>query len=224
MNYVKNSIGWCTYSWNIFSGCLNDCYYCYARKQAKRQKHRCNLCYEFVPHIHYERLGEPLKKKKPQKIFVCSISDFWGKGVPQIWREEVYNVIKACPQHTFQILTKQPQNITNDDIEHCPEENVWIGVTNTGGGYESIYDLQIIPVENKKFISFEPMLQRPLFNSLEEIDWIILGAQTNPYLAPKIEWLNEIVEYAEDIFIPIFMKSNLSKVWPGELIQEFPKF
>ena len=216
MNYVKNSIGWCDYTWNPLTGCLNNCSYCYARKIFRRFKK------SFIPQIHYNRLSEPLFAK-PSRIFVCSVSDFWGKGIPQIWREEIYNVIKACPQHTFQILTKQPQNITDDDINHCPEENVWIGVTNTGGEYESIYDLQGIPMENKKFISFEPLLKKPLFNSLEEIGWIILGAQTNPYLAPKIEWLNEIIEYAEDVFIPIFMKSNLSKVWDGDLIQELPK-
>ena len=42
--------------------------------------------------IHYDRLNEPFYIRKPSRIFVCSVSDFWGKGVKDMWRMEVYNI------------------------------------------------------------------------------------------------------------------------------------
>ena len=120
MNYVKDTIGWCDYTFNPITGCLGGCPYCYARAIYKRFKK------SFKPEFHPDRLNEPMKLKIPSRIFVCSVSDFWGKGVKPIWREEVYNIIKACPQHTFFILTKQPQNI--DNYDRIPG-NVWVGVS-----------------------------------------------------------------------------------------------
>ncbi|GAG53023.1 unnamed protein product, partial [marine sediment metagenome] len=167
---------------------------------------------------------EPLKLKKPSKIFVCSVSDFWGKGVSQAWREEVYNIIKDCPQHTFQILTKQPHNITTHDCLHCPED-VWLGVTVTSGTPLVKAKSWLIDFVNLKFLSCEPLLGEINLTTftLMSIDWIILGAQTNPYKPPKIEWMLKILKLARSWDIPIYMKSNLRKVWPDKLIQDLPE-
>ena len=203
----KTKIEWTDYTWNPITGCLNGCFYCYGRKIYERFKK------DFTPQIHYDRLSQPLKCKTPSKIFVCSVADFWGKGVLPIWREEVYNVIKACPEHTFQILTKQPQNIT--DTDRIPN-NVWIGQTSEGN---KLYP----PIKGYiNFISFEPLLYKPDYH-LHCFDWIIVGAMTgqgSEKYRPKKEWVENIIKQARESKIPIFIKNNVG--WKKK-IQELPK-
>ena len=212
MNGPNNSIGWCDYTWNPITGCLNNCFYCYVRKIYKRFKK------DFAPQIHYNRLREPFKLKKPSKIFVCSVSDLCGKGVKPMWREEVYLTMRSTPKHVYQVLTKQPQNIK--DWGRIPE-NVWLGVTITGdrdkwkGGYLRRY-------KGVRFVSFEPLLAVPNVTFVDH-NWVIVGAMTGPgskKYAPRKEWIQGIINQARAWSIPIFLKGNLK--WP-EKIQEFPK-
>ena len=203
----KTKIEWCDYTWNPITGCLNGCEYCYARKIYQRFKK------DFTPQIHYSRLPQPLKCKTPSKIFVCSVSDFWGRGVEPIWREEVYNVIKATPEHTYLILTKQPQNI--EDWDRIPE-NVWLGVTITGDADEW-RTKHLEGYEGIKFISCEPLLFS-IISIPKYIDWVIIGALTgrNGWL-PENQWVEDIIKMTKPR--PLFLKDNL--MW-GDKIQEFP--
>jgi protein gp37 len=63
----------------------------------------------------------------------------------------------------------------------------------------------------KKFVSFEPLLSQTCMTeaSLSGIDWVIIGAQTNPYKPPEIAWVREIVEAADRAGIRVFLKDNL---------------
>ncbi len=209
----KTKIEWTDYTWNPITGCLNGCSYCYARKMF----HRFHK--SFYPKFHYKRLAEPLKISKPSKIFVCSVSDFWGSKVLPIWREEVYNVIKACPEHTFQILTKQPDNI--NDVDRIPD-NVWVGVS------VSSYRDRVRPailiskkLTNTTFISIEPILGSIDTSYFLLTDWIILGGLT-PKPAHKSEWIKRFLRLKGQLKIPIFMKNNLKPIWKGKLLREFP--
>ena len=53
-------------------------------------------------------LTQPLRWKKPQRIFVCSQTDLFGEFVTDEMIERVFAVMALCPQHTFQCLTKRP--------------------------------------------------------------------------------------------------------------------
>src|SRR5689334_25416904 len=59
----------------------------------------------FVP----ESLAEPLSWRKPQRIFVNSMSDLFHEALPSAEIAAVFGVMAACPQHTFQVLTKRPK-------------------------------------------------------------------------------------------------------------------
>ena len=61
-------------TWNPFKGCRFDCTYCLPsfQLQAKRQKHNCMSCYEYIPHFHPERLG---KIPSSPIVFVCGNGD-----------------------------------------------------------------------------------------------------------------------------------------------------
>lgn len=213
----KTKIEWCDYTWNPITGCLEGCSYCYARGIYRRFKK------SFKPVFHPGRLSQPSRIRKPSRIFVCSVSDFWGRGTDQAWRDKVYRVIKACPQHTFLFLTKQPQRIR--DFARMPE-NCWIGVTYTCR--EDCWRIAqlIYRTHNSKkiFVSYEPMLG---CNSsyLMLGSWLIIGALTGPLAkkhTPDISALKEIIKDCKRLKLPVFMKDNLKPYWSGELIQEFP--
>ena len=168
----------------------------------------------FYPH----RLEDPLKKRRPSKIFVCDCADLWGDWIPNEWIEKVLKVVKMCPQHTFQLLTKNPKRYL--DFEPLPD-NAWAGTTVTSNedyGRAIIMKKVKVPV---RFLSIEPLLGEVDF-PFDGIQWIIIGAQTgrNP-LRPKKEWIEKILSNARKMNIPIFLKNNLRSCYPLSL-QQFP--
>ena len=221
MNDISKTIKWAHKSWNPVTGCLNGCYYCYARKIYNRFKK------SFSPQIHYNRLNEPCKALKPLRIFTCSVSDLWGLGVPAVWRNQIWKIMNACPQHNFLTLTKQPHRICSRIYKmEWPllPKNLWLGITITGDGDEWRAEF-IRKHKGIKFISFEPLIKKPLIN-LKGFDWIIIGAMSglgSKKHAPKKEWILGLLSQAKSHKIPVFMKDNLKTVWPGVLRQEFPK-
>lgn len=210
----KTKIEWTDYTWNPIVGCLNNCPYCYARKIAKR------FYGDFKPRFYEERLREPYKLKKPSKIFVCSMGEMFGEWVSSDWIAKIFKVIRENPHHTFQILTKRPENPLLI-IWKIPQ-NCWLGFTNTGADNRGMIKFYELPINNLKFVSYEPLLHRCDCSILKEINWIIIGAQTNPYKPPEKEWIKDILIQADRINIPVFMKNNLKPYWEGEFRQEFP--
>jgi len=204
----RTKIEWTDYTWNPITGCKGGCHYCYARKIYQRFNR------SFEPQFHIERLTEPIKLKKASKIFTCSVSDFFADWNEPIWKLLVQEVMHTCPQHTFQILTKKHLNI------YELGKNVWVGVSITSRlvAQEKIDFLVGRSDAKVKFVSFEP-LQDKIHCDLGGINWIIIGAQTNPYRPPKKEWVEHLIEQAREYNIPIFLKDNLH--WP-ERIQEYP--
>jgi len=208
----KIGIGWCDYTWSPVTGCLNNCWYCYAAKIGKRfQGH-------FKPTFHPERLKQPYKLKTPSKIFVCSMADLFGKWMSSDVIEKVIQVARDNPQHTFQFLTKNPWRYRNFDFP----ENCWTGETLTGiAGEQWSSNFNI-----NSFISYEPLLGRVDTIAMTNYSWLIIGALTgagSKEHQPKLEWIEAIVEKARKYKIPVFMKRSLQGIWKGKLIREFPK-
>jgi protein gp37 len=168
----------------------------------------------FYPH----RLEDPLKKKRPSKIFICDCGDLWGDWVPKEWIDEVLKVVKMCPHHTFQFLTKNPKRYLDFELP----SNVWAGTTvisNEDRQKATIIKHVKAPI---RFLSIEPLLGEVNFD-LHGIEWIIIGAMTgkNP-VRPKKEWIEKILSNAKKQGIPVFLKNNLRPYYPP-LIQKFPR-
>ena len=52
--------------------------------------------------------------------------------------------------------------------------------------------------------------------NLEDIDWVIIGAETGnrkDKVIPKLDWVLEIVRYCEHYKIPVYIKDNLTKYY-----------
>lgn len=115
-----NGIAWTDETWNPLRGCSKvsaGCKHCYAETMAARfsgpgqpydgtiTNSRWNGNIRLVA----EKLAEPLRWRRPRRIFVNSMSDLFHEGVPFEYVAAVFGVMAACPQHTFQVLTKRPE-------------------------------------------------------------------------------------------------------------------
>ena len=213
MNRTK--IEWTEYSWNPITGCKHGCWYCYAKKLTQRFKKIFPNGFE--PTFYPERLKEPWELKKPSKIFVCSIADLFAPWTPQEWREEVFDSMLWCPvKHTFQMLTKNPENISDAEFP----DNFWFGATVST--QEETWRIDELRKVNAKirFVSFEPLLG-PIKADLRGIQWIIIGKLTgSKKVKLNLDWVHELTGLAWDRSIPVFQKDNLGLEIP---IQQFPR-
>lgn len=219
-NMNRTKIEYLHYTWNPIVGCNGlGCAVrekCWAMGQAKRQKHRCDLCYQFVPHVHWNRFEQPLKVKKPSRIGTVFMGEFFSKDVSEWVRQNLYLIMEKADWHTFIIFTKQPQNI----VEPLPK-NVWLAVSiNRKNDLWRLQQLKSYDV-SVKIVSFEPLYEAIDCN-LEGIDWIIIGAQTRPNLQPKFEWVKSLMDQADSSGCRVFLKDNLEE-WQWYKCKEYPK-
>ncbi len=216
-------IEWVDKTWNPIFGCCGPggtkknpkrCWYCYAEELTHRKLWDCDLCNSFEPHIHPERIYEPLQRKKPTTIFVGSMSDMWGDWVPAEWIEAVLQVIRACPQHMFLALTKNGIRYYDFDLP----ENLWCGVTVTQAHEKSEAITLLATLRNNAFISMEPMLA-DIGAALNGLDTMQLPAIRCLIIGPlnkrghdpvtKREWVERIIEIAGAAGVPVFLKNAL---------------
>jgi len=239
---IRTDIEWCVnadgtrgFTWNPVTGCLHPCRnkYCYANDIATRfdssngavltgANHVAEagmkaFPFRFDPTFYPNRVGEPLKHKKPSTIFVCSMADLFGAWVPPEWIEQVLETVSACPQHTFIFLTKNPARYAEFELPG----NCWAGVTLTGEGpvrEAAMLQGLISAVPHRRYVSIEPLrarLDAGIIGMLDQVDRIIIGAQTGPGSKahqPAPAWINEIVAAAGTAGIPVFLKSSLKTI------------
>ena len=194
----KTKIEYCDYTWTPYTGCKNDCWYCYVKRLAKR------FGYDRTPTFHEDRLHQPLKAKPGSKIFACSTADLFGDWVESTYIYQIIDIAEQRPNLTFQFLTKNPKRYYWFRFP----ENCWLGTTITHGKAE-IFGLGT--EKRIRFVSLEPLLG-PIKFSGAPFDWIIIGALTGPQAkkySPKIGWICDILSYADDKKIPVFIKNNL---------------
>jgi protein gp37 len=225
----KTSISWTDLTWNPTTGCTKispGCAYCYAERIARRFWGRRD--FDDLK-FHPERLEFPLKIKKPQRIFVDSMSDLFHPVFTDELIYRVFKVIYKAYWHTFQILTKRPsrmaeivpriRNMLPDRLN-----NVWLGVSieNQKTAYERLQYLMDTPAA-VRFISCEPLLEyvdlveahRPkrirqaqYISFKRNINWVICGGETGPGARPMhIEWVRELRDQCKNVGIPFFFKS-----------------
>lgn len=131
---ADTSIEWATKVWNPLRGCSKvseGCRNCYAIRQAHRFSGK-GMPYHgltketpngpnwtgkvmMVP----DKLGEPLKWRKPQRVFVNSMSDLFHQEVPQWYIDQIFgymlanHVLDRQAKHTFMVLTKRPERMNS---------------------------------------------------------------------------------------------------------------
>lgn len=175
----------------------------------------------FEPTLHRYKLNE-YANKKGRNIFVCSMSDLFGKWVPDEWIEEVFKACEKAPQHNYLFLTKNPTRyvelINSTDFFTKTKGNMWFGYSYTGKECKQWWN-----PDYNIFASVEPILE-PI--EVPRCKWCIIGVETGrrkDKVIPERTWIENIVAECKKYKVPIFMKSSLAKIWGEPLIQEFPK-
>lgn len=172
----RSLIEWTDATWNPTTGCTKlsqGCKHCYAKRLFP--KVYPGRAFEDV-RVHADRLDQPLRWRRPRRIFVNSMSDLFHELVPDVFIDQVFHVMARAHWHTFQVLTKRPQRMRlymksalegrllqlGDGIGMMmrkPPPNVWLGtsVEDQENAEERIPQLIDTPAA-VRFLSCEPLL------------------------------------------------------------------
>ncbi|MDD2426402.1 MAG: phage Gp37/Gp68 family protein [Methanomassiliicoccales archaeon] len=209
----NTKIEWTDSTWNPVTGCTKasaGCQHCYAETMARRLNAMGVAKYanSFKVTIHEKSLIEPVKWRKPRKIFVCSMSDLFHEEVPFAFVEKVMAIIEKTPQHSYQILTKRAERMAEYFKTNDIPANVWLGVTvDVAQCKERIEYLRKVQGANIKFLSCEPLLEDLGPLNLDGIDWIIVGGESgNQARQMKKEWAISIKEQCDTAGKSFFFK------------------
>lgn len=200
---MPTKIEWCEETWNPVTGCTpvsEGCTNCYAARMARRLAGRYGYPEGdgFKVALHPDRLEQPLKWRKPRRVFVCSMGDLFHPDVPFYFVCKIMAIAAACPQHKFIFLTKRVVEMRDyftaspplefqlpeaaaelgvlDRIpgKHTswPPPNVWLGVTaeNQARADERIPVLLSIPAA-VHFVSIEPCLGPVDMDKYLSVEW-----------------------------------------------------
>ncbi len=208
----RSKIEWTESTWNPITGCTKiseGCAHCYAERMARRLKAmgQKNYVNEFKVTMHPDTLNMPLSWKKPQNIFVNSMSDLFHEDIPLDFIQDVFETMEKAHWHRFQILTKRAERLLALSGKLPWAENIWMGVTVESHHYKYRIDyLRNMPA-NVKFLSLEPLLTSLGQLNLSDIDWVIVGGESGPKSRPiHIDWVREIRDQCIEKSVPFFFK------------------
>ncbi len=209
---AKSSIEWTETTWNPLTGCQKispGCKHCYAERMSHRLRAmgQPNYGNGFELTLHPRVLSAPLSWKRPQIVFVNSMSDLFQEEVPVSYIQEVFSIMRAASWHQFQVLTKRAERLEQLSDEIDWPDNVWMGVSVENQRYTSRIRCLSRTGAHIKFLSLEPLLG-PLWNlNLAGIDWVIVGGESGPGARPiQEEWVLNIRNRCRTSQVPFFFK------------------
>jgi protein gp37 len=177
-------------------------------------------------------LEDPLHWRKPQRVFVNSMSDLFHEALPDEAIDRIFAVMALCPQHTFQVLTKRRMQ---EVWSRCgPLPNVWLGVSveDQATADERIPLLLQTPAP-VRFVSYEPALGPVDFTHLpfkpgaartldalrcpSRVSWIIVGGESGPGARRfDLEWMRSVVSQCKAAGVSVFCKQiGSNPYWAG---------
>jgi protein gp37 len=163
--------------------------------------------------LHPDKLDDPCHWRAPRRVFVNSMSDLFHPAVPQEFISQVFDVMRRCPQHTFQVLTKRPQRMKEWAIAHswhgCTEHggNVWLGTSIESDRYSfRANHLRATPAA-VRFLSLEPLLGPLPSLDLSAMDWVIVGGESGTGARPMHpDWARDLRDRCQEAGVPFFFK------------------
>lgn len=209
---TNSAIEWTESTWNPLTGCTKispGCKHCYAERMAKRLEAmgQPNYINGFRLTVHEHVLELPLRLRKPQTIFVNSMSDLFHTDVPLDFIKRVFDVMRRADWHCFQVLTKRSDRLLELSRHLTWPDNVWMGVSVENEKYAHRIEHLRGTGAKTKFLSLEPLLGPLPKLSLKGIDWVIVGGESGPGARPMDKkWVIDIRDQCRKAKIPFFFK------------------
>ena len=205
-------IEWTEMTWNPVTGCEKvspGCKHCYAETLAKRLKAMGSARYgnEFQVTTHDDLVDLPMKWKRSRVVFVNSMSDLFQDQVSLTFIRRVFETMRQCPQHQFQVLTKRAERIAELASALHWSSNIWMGVSIENQDYAYRSNLLTRVPAAVRFLSIEPLLGPITELPLSGIHWVIVGGESGPGARPmKPEWVETIYRQCRAQSVPFFFK------------------
>jgi protein gp37 len=207
-----SAIEWTESTWNPLTGCTKvspGCKHCYAERMALRLQAmgQPNYARGFQLAMHENALALPLKWKKPQTIFVNSMSDLFHDEVPVEFIARVFDVMCRADWHRYQLLTKRSGRLLELSPSLPWKPHIWMGVSVESLRYVFRIDHLRKTGAAVRFLSLEPLLGPLPGLNLEGIDWVIVGGESGPGSRPMApEWAMSIRDQCLQARVPFFFK------------------
>jgi protein gp37 len=220
---TNSSIEWTEATWNPVVGCTiisPGCTNCYAMRMARRLEAMGQSKYAGTTHVSggrskwngvvrmdEENLKLPSSWKTGRMIFVNSMSDLFHEEVPTQFIQRVFATMKKNHQHSYQILTKRAERLTEIAEQLEWPENVWMGVSVENADYLHRIDHLRRTDAKIKFLSVEPLLAPLGEMDLSGIDWVIVGGESGPGARPMDRtWVRSIRDQCIDAGVAFHFK------------------
>src|ERR1035437_3401636 len=111
----KTNISYLDFTWNPIHGCSEisvGCKECWARKMANRQAgigtDGYNPLEPFKPMFMFDKLNEPVLRKKPAIIGVGFMGDLFHEDFTDEQIDQIFAVMAMAKHHKYILLTKRP--------------------------------------------------------------------------------------------------------------------
>jgi protein gp37 len=208
----NSAIEWTESTWNPLTGCTKvspGCKHCYAERMALRLQTmgQPNYARGFQLAMHENALELPVKWKKPQTIFVNSMSDLFHDEVPLEFIARVFDVMCRADWHRYQLLTKRSGRLLELSPSLPWKPHIWMGVSVESLRYVFRIDHLRKTGAAVRFLSLEPLLGPLPGLNLEGIDWVIVGGESGPGSRPMApEWAMSIRDQCLQARVPFFFK------------------
>ncbi len=212
----NSNIEWTEGTWNPVTGCTKvsaGCDHCYAERFAERFRGVVGHPYEtgFDLTLRPERLEQPKRWRRPQLIFVNSMSDLFHKDISTDYIHRIFDTMESADWHVYQVLTKRSSLMRNFVKQRYPRQpapsHIWLGVSIENAS--TLGRLRHLKQTNAsvRFISFEPLLGPLGELDLNGIHWAIAGGESGPGARPvQREWLREIRDQCQAQRVAFFFK------------------
>ncbi len=218
---IKTAIEWTDATWNPVSGCTKigrGCDNCYAERLAERFRGTRDHPFEngFDLTLRPHKLEEPLRWRRPRRIFVNSMSDLFHKEIPREFLDKVFDTMDRAHWHNFQVLTKRSsllRNYVNQRYEFgTVPAHIWLGVSVED--QRSLSRIEHLSQTRAaiRFVSFEPLLEDLGQLDLSGIHWAIVGGESGPYARlVEADWIRNLRNQCRAQDVAFFFKQ-----WGGK--------
>lgn len=231
----SSPIEWTESTWNPVTGCTKispGCKNCYAKRMAERLQlmGQPNYINGFDLTLQPHAIELPLKWKKPQRIFVNSMSDLFHEDVPLDFIQHVFDVMRRAHWHEFQVLTKRAERLEVLSPLLAWSPNIWMGVSVENSDYTHRIDCVRRTGAAVKFLSIEPLIGPVGKMDLSGMHWVIVGGESGPKARPmERKWVVDIRRQCRAARVAFFFKQwggvnkkRTGRVLDGRTYDEMP--